>query len=118
MLSPDKLCSARRCEILLVEDSAKDARLIREVLQEQGHPHHLHPARDGDEALHWLRGETPSLQHPSPDLSRPDINLPHLSGHANGYLVKPTHSDDFAGLIQRTLQFCLQYRVPPQQGAP
>lgn len=39
MLLHDSECSARRGEILLVEDSAKDARLICEVLQEQGHQH-------------------------------------------------------------------------------
>lgn len=70
-----------RCgEILLVEDSAKDARLIREVLSEQGHRHHLQVARDGEEALHRLRGEAPYADSPRPDLVLLDINLPSLSG--------------------------------------
>lgn len=70
-----------RCgEILLVEDSLKDARLIREVLKEHRHPHQLHVARDGDEALRRLRGQAPYQGHPRPDLVLLDINLPTLSG--------------------------------------
>lgn len=75
------MSATTRCgEILLVEDSAKDARLIREVLSEQGHRHRLQVARDGEEALHRLRGEAPYADSPRPDLVLLDINLPNLSG--------------------------------------
>ena len=70
-----------RCgKILLVEDSLKDARLIREVLHEQGHHHELQVARDGEQALRMLRGEAPYADSPRPDLVLLDVNLPKLSG--------------------------------------
>ncbi|MES2883331.1 MAG: response regulator [Pseudomonadota bacterium] len=139
-----------RCgEILLVEDSLKDARLICEALSEQGHRHHLQVARNGEEALHRLRGEVPYADNPRPDLVLLDVNLPNLSGievlscikcdpalkhlpvlmlstsraerdvadsyahHANGYLVKPASYDEFAALIELTLEFWLEHAQPP-----
>ena len=143
---------AARCgEILLVEDSIKDARLIQEVLQEQGGKHRLQVARDGREALQMLRGERPDVGPVRPDLVLLDVNLPSLSGievlscikcdpalkalpvlmlstsradrdvadcyarHANGYLVKPTSYDEFARLIELTLQYWLQHsQLPPK----
>ncbi len=71
---------ARAGEILLVEDSSKDVRLIREVLHEQGHKHQLQIARDGVQALQMLRGEAPYQGYTRPDLVLLDINLPSLSG--------------------------------------
>ncbi len=70
----------RSGEILLVEDSIKDARLIREVLSEQGHKYQLHVARNGEDALRMLRGEAPHQDHLRPDLVLLDVNLPSLSG--------------------------------------
>lgn len=145
MHSPPAPSSARTGEILLVEDSIKDVRLIREVLQEQGHKHQLQVARDGVQALQMLRGQAPHAGHARPDLVLLDINLPSLSGievlhcikcdpalkslpvlmlstsradrdvsecyarHANGYLVKPKSYDEFAELIEVTLNFWLDH---------
>lgn len=80
MLPPPAPCADRAGEILLVDDSIKDVRLIREVLSEQGHKHQLRVARDGCEALQMLRGEAPHQGHPRPDLVLLDVNLPSLSG--------------------------------------
>lgn len=70
----------RSGDILVVDDSAKDVRLIREVLREQGLKHRLHIAHDGGEALRMLRRQPPHDDLPSPDLVLLDINLPTLSG--------------------------------------
>lgn len=70
----------RSGEILLVDDSAKDVRLIREVLRDQGHAHQLQVARSGEEALSRLRGEAPYGEGLQPDLVLLDVNLPSLSG--------------------------------------
>lgn len=72
--------TVRRSEILLVEDSLKDARLIREVLSEQAGEYTLQLARDGEQALRMLRGEVPHQDSVRPDLVLLDINLPSLSG--------------------------------------
>ncbi len=70
-----------RCgEILLVDDSAKDVRLIREVLCDQGHQHQLTVARSGEEALERLRSAAIDAEGKQPDLVLLDINLPRLSG--------------------------------------
>ncbi len=72
---------AARCgEILLVEDSIKDARLIVEALSEHGQGHHLQIVRDGRQALQRLRGEPPYAGLARPDLVLLDVNLPDLSG--------------------------------------
>jgi len=80
MSSPTTSPAARCGEILLIEDSIKDARLISEVLHEQGQQHHLRVARDGEEALRMLRGEAPHAACARPDLVLLDVNLPKLSG--------------------------------------
>jgi CheY-like chemotaxis protein len=67
-------------DILLVEDSAKDVRLIREALREQGLNHRLHVASDGEQALQMLRQQSPYGDIPWPNLMLLDINLPVLSG--------------------------------------
>ena len=71
---------APRADILLVEDSAKDVRLIREVLSEQGGEHQLHVARDGSQALRMLLGEPEGEPPLRPDLVFMDVNLPKLNG--------------------------------------
>ncbi len=64
--------------VLLVEDNAADAFLLREALRELPFPPELHIVRDGREALAVLHGaETPV----SPDLVLLDLNLPLLNGH-------------------------------------
>jgi CheY-like chemotaxis protein len=64
-------------EILLVEDNAGDAFLIREVLRESLTPINLHVARDGMQALLMLAGYLAK-----PDLVILDLDMPNISGHA------------------------------------
>jgi CheY-like chemotaxis protein len=67
-------------QILLIEDSAADIRLTREVFSEGKFVNELHVTRDGEEALDFLfqRGNYPAA--PRPDLVLLDLNLPKIDG--------------------------------------
>jgi chemotaxis family two-component system response regulator Rcp1 len=62
-------------EVLLVEDNAGDAELMRIALAEARPDVALRVAADGEEALALL------LEGSPPDLVLLDLNLPRLSGH-------------------------------------
>jgi DNA-binding response OmpR family regulator len=64
-------------EILLVEDNAGDAVLIRQILAEAAKPVNLHIVRDGEQALTLL-----SDAHFRPALIILDLNIPRISGTA------------------------------------
>jgi two-component system, chemotaxis family, response regulator Rcp1 len=72
--------SSRPIEILLVEDNPGDARLTREALREGKIRNNLHHARDGVEALAFLRREGEYAKAPTPDLVLLDLNLPRKDG--------------------------------------
>ena len=63
-------------EILLVEDNPGDVRLTREALRESKIHNNLNVARDGIEAMDYLRGESVL-----PDIILLDLNMPRMSGH-------------------------------------
>jgi two-component system, chemotaxis family, response regulator Rcp1 len=67
-------------DILLVEDNPADARLTIEALQETRAASTLHLARDGEEALAFLRREDPHRQAPRPAMVLLDLNLPRKNG--------------------------------------
>lgn len=67
-------------EILLVEDSAADVELTRQGLLEGKIANALHVARDGVEAMAFLRREPPFDDAPRPDLILLDLNLPKKDG--------------------------------------
>ena len=58
-------------EILLVEDNAGDAVLIRQILADASVPVNLHIVRDGEQALTMLSDAhfRPSLDHPGSEYS-------------------------------------------------
>jgi DNA-binding response OmpR family regulator len=64
-------------EILLVEDNAGDAVLIRQILADASVPVNLHIARDGEQALTML-----SDAHFQPALIILDLNIPRITGSA------------------------------------
>ncbi len=68
--------------ILLVEDDPADALLIAEAIAECRLPTALAVARDGYEALDYLRAQSPFEQAPRPDLIVLDLNLPRLHGRS------------------------------------
>jgi DNA-binding response OmpR family regulator len=67
----------QRMEILLVEDNAGDAVLIRQILADASVPVNLHIARDGEQALTML-----SDAHFQPALIILDLNIPRITGSA------------------------------------
>ena len=67
-------------EILLVEDNPPDARLAVEVLKDAKVRNNLHVARDGVEALAFLRRTGPNAAAPRADLVFLDLNLPRKNG--------------------------------------
>ena len=70
----------RPVEILLVEDNPGDLRLTEEALKEGKVTNNLSAARDGEEALAFLRKEGTYADAPRPDLVLLDLNLPKKDG--------------------------------------
>lgn len=64
-------------EILLVEDNAGDAVLIRQIAADAAVPVNLHIARDGEQALTMMSGEDFL-----PELIILDLNIPRIAGPA------------------------------------
>jgi two-component system, chemotaxis family, response regulator Rcp1 len=71
---------SERFNVLLVEDDAADVRLTREALEECKTPYHLHVARDGLQALEYLKRIKASPDIPRPDVILLDWNLPGMDG--------------------------------------
>lgn len=67
-------------QILLVEDNPGDVRLAQAALAEGKVQNILHVARDGVEAVEFLRKQGTYKQSPRPDLILLDLNLPRKSG--------------------------------------
>lgn len=63
-----------------MEDNPGDVRLTQEGLKEGTVLNHLHVARDGEEALAFLRREGDHAQAPRPDLILLDLNMPKKDG--------------------------------------
>ena len=74
------LTSVRPVEILMVEDNAGDARLTEEALKDSKVINNLHHARDGVEAMEFLRREGKHKNAPVPDIILLDLNLPRKDG--------------------------------------
>jgi CheY-like chemotaxis protein len=67
-------------EILLVEDNLGDMRLTQEALKEGKVYNNLHWAKDGVEALEFLKREGKYADAPRPDIILLDLNLPKKDG--------------------------------------
>lgn len=67
-------------EILLVEDSEPDILLTQEAFEDAKVKNRLHVARDGEEAINFLRRKGPHAQAPRPDVILLDINMPRKNG--------------------------------------
>jgi len=67
-------------ELLLVEDNPADVRLTIEAMKGVKIPMHLSVARDGVEALAFLRREGSYAQAPRPKLILLDLNMPRKDG--------------------------------------
>jgi CheY-like chemotaxis protein len=88
---PENDTSARPVEILLVEDNPGDVRLTEEALKEGKVYNNLHWAKDGVEALEYLKREGKHAHAPRPDIILLDLNLPKKDGREVLAVIK---SDD------------------------
>ena len=70
----------RPIEILLVEDNPGDARLTREAFAQGTVRTNMHHARDGEQAIAFLRRQDGFTDAPTPDLVILDLNLPRRGG--------------------------------------
>lgn len=71
-----KKCS----EILLIEDSKADIRLLEEVFRDTAGSDRLHVAGDGEDALDFLYRRGRFTDAPRPDMVLLDLNLPKIDG--------------------------------------
>ncbi len=78
-------------EILLVEDNPGDVRLTKEALREGKVYSNLHWAKDGVEALDFLRRRGAHQNAPRPDIILLDLNLPKKDGRE---VLQDIKSDD------------------------
>jgi len=67
-------------EILLVEDSPGDVRLMREALNDARVANNLNVVTNGEEAMQYLRFEGRFCDARRPDLILLDLNLPRKDG--------------------------------------
>jgi len=70
----------RPIEILLVEDNPGDARLTREAFSQGTVATNIHHARDGEQAIAFLRRQGSYPDARTPDIVILDLNLPRRSG--------------------------------------
>jgi chemotaxis family two-component system response regulator Rcp1 len=71
---------AKKVEILLVEDNPGDIRLIQEAFRDGQVHSHLNIARDGEQAMAYLRQEGTYSKSPRPAFILLDLNLPRKDG--------------------------------------
>jgi chemotaxis family two-component system response regulator Rcp1 len=69
-----------RLHLLLVEDNPGDVRLLQETLRDSPWPIDLKVARDGADALRYMRREEHHAAAIRPDLVLLDLNLPGMDG--------------------------------------
>lgn len=67
-------------EILMVEDSAGDAELMLDFLEQSKVKNRIHWVKDGEEAMALLHHEGEHAGKPTPDLILLDLNLPKKDG--------------------------------------
>jgi CheY-like chemotaxis protein len=70
----------RVAEILLVDDDPGDVQLTREAFEDGHLANRLHVAKDGEQAMAFLRHEGSYGTTPRPDLILLDLNMPRMGG--------------------------------------
>ena len=87
----------RNLRVLLVEDNPADVRLTEEALRDAKFAGTVHVARDGAEAIDYLRRsvaepvEEPAAKTECPDLVLLDLNLPRKNGREVLREIKEDH---------------------------
>lgn len=67
--------------ILLVDDNTTDLMIMREAFQSALVEAVLHTAKNGEEAMKFLRHAGDCAHAPRPDLIILDLNMPRMNGH-------------------------------------
>ena len=75
-------------QLLLVEDSPGDVRLTLEAFRDANTSVKLHLAKDGEEAMAFLRHEGKHADAPRPHLILLDLELPKMDGREVLALIK------------------------------
>lgn len=70
----------RVVNILLVEDNPGDALLVRKAFELAHTPVQIYTVENGEDALQYLRKESPYDSQPKPDLIILDLNMPKVDG--------------------------------------
>jgi two-component system, chemotaxis family, response regulator Rcp1 len=83
-------------QILLVEDTPGDTRLIKEAFHHLGKPLKMHHAWHGAEALEFLRRKIPFVDAPRPDLILLDLDIPDMDGRE---VLAQINADPYLKLI-------------------
>jgi chemotaxis family two-component system response regulator Rcp1 len=81
-MNPETISEKPPIEILLVEDNAGDIRLAVEAFKDAEVPNHVSVARDGEEALAFLRRQGRYADAPRPKFILLDLNMPKKDGRA------------------------------------
>jgi chemotaxis family two-component system response regulator Rcp1 len=71
----------REIEILVVEDNAADARLLKEALIDTRLPHRICRSVDGEDAINYLRERRDEGIGRFPNVIVLDLNMPKVNGH-------------------------------------
>ncbi|MBX2862915.1 MAG: response regulator [Leptolyngbyaceae cyanobacterium MAG.088] len=74
------IATGKSLNLLLVEDNAADAFLIKGFLRNSQLPNTLHQVQDGEAAMAFLRQEDDYAGAPRPSLILLDLNLPKKDG--------------------------------------
>jgi CheY-like chemotaxis protein len=74
--------------MLMIEDNPADVRLAQEAFKAAGTGPTLTVAKDGAEALRYLRREPPYENAERPDIIVLDLNLPKLNGTEVLHIIK------------------------------
>jgi two-component system, chemotaxis family, response regulator Rcp1 len=79
-MPPQEPNAAHPVQILIVEDNAADARLVREVMRDSKILNEISWVADGVEALAFIRHEGKYAAAPRPNLIFLDLNMPRKDG--------------------------------------
>lgn len=75
-------------EVLLIEDNSGDVLLTKEAFEELNFKDNLHVARDGEDAIDFLKKKGTHADAKRPDLILLDLNLPKKDGREVLEIIK------------------------------